>query len=139
MYIEYQSNKYPCVCKVGATMIYSGLPEDFPAPVDGEIVLCADDGFEVKADNSADYLRQTFENGVLTLTNVPEPPEPSEPEPDPEPTVDERVAALEAQLAETDEVAIDLYEASLAQEAINAEQDEAIIEIYETMEGLING
>lgn len=64
------------------------------------------------------------------------------PEPEPveeQPTLDERVTALEEQLAETDEVAIELYEASLAQEAVNAEQDEAIIEIYETMEGLLNG
>lgn len=70
-----------------------------------------------------------------TAGTIPEP----EPEPEPEPTVDERVAALEAQLAETDEVAIDFYEASLKQEAINAEQDEAIIEIYEMMEGTTNG
>jgi hypothetical protein len=61
-------------------------------------------------------------------------------------TLEEKVASLEfenihlkAQLAETDEVAIDLYEASLAQETINAEQDEAIIEIYEMMEGITNG
>ena len=47
--------------------------------------------------------------------------------------------ALRAQLAETEEAAIELYEASLNQEAINAEQDEAIIEIYEMMEGTING
>lgn len=46
---------------------------------------------------------------------------------------------LESHLAETDEVAIELYEASLAQEAINAEQDEAIIEIYEAMEVMSNG
>ena len=42
-------------------------------------------------------------------------------------------------LAETDEVAIDLFEASLNQEAVNAEQDEAIIEIYEMMEAANNG
>jgi hypothetical protein len=46
---------------------------------------------------------------------------------------------LAAHLAETDEVAIDLYEAGLEQEAINAEQDEAIIEIYEMMEVASNG
>lgn len=42
-------------------------------------------------------------------------------------------------LAEADEIAINLYEASLAQEAINAEQDEAIIEIFEKMEATNNG
>lgn len=47
--------------------------------------------------------------------------------------------ATEQALAEADEIAIELYEAGLAQEAINAEQDEAIIEIYEMMEGTSNG
>lgn len=46
---------------------------------------------------------------------------------------------VEQALAEADEIAIDLYEAGLAQEAINAEQDEAIIEIYEMMEAENNG
>ena len=78
MYIEYNNVKYPCTCRPSKTMIYSGLPNDFPAPVNGEIVLCADDGFVMRTDNSADYLRQTFDEGVLTLTNEPE-PEPVEP------------------------------------------------------------
>lgn len=42
-------------------------------------------------------------------------------------------------LAEADEIAINLYEANLAQEIINAEQDEAIIEIFEKMEATNNG
>lgn len=46
---------------------------------------------------------------------------------------------LAQNLAESDEIAIKLFEASLAQEAINAEQDEAIIEIYEAMEVMSNG
>lgn len=79
MYIVYDGNNYPCVCTPAATMNYGGLPEDFPAPISGEVVLCADDGFVMRTDNSNDYLRQTFENGVLTLTNVPE-PEPITPE-----------------------------------------------------------
>ena len=84
MYIIYHSIKYPCICHPSKTMVYKGLPEDFPAPVDGEIVLCDDDGFVMRTDNTADYLRQTFEGGVLTLTNVPESEEPlalAEPEP----------------------------------------------------------
>ena len=94
MYLTYKGTDYPCKCRPGATMVYRGLPDDFPAPIDGEVVLCADDGFVLRADNSADYLRQTFAGGVLTLTNVPE-PEP-EPEPDPEPTVwDELDAAYQ--------------------------------------------
>ena len=56
--------------------------------------------------------------------------------------MDELIAenqALAAQLAETDEAAIELYEATLNMEAVNAEQDEAIIEIYETMEEMNHG
>ena len=52
--------------------------------------------FELRRDDPADYLRQTFEGGVLTLTNTPEPVpvEPSTP-PEPEPTVwDEMAAAI---------------------------------------------
>lgn len=46
-----------------------------------------------------------------------------------------RVTATEEALAQTDEIAIQLYEAQAEQEAINAAQDEALIEIYEMMEG----
>lgn len=46
---------------------------------------------------------------------------------------------LRNQLAEAEEVAIDLYEANLVQESINAQQDEAIIDIYELMEEMNNG
>ena len=92
MYIEYNGIKYTCSCNPSGTMIYRELPDDFPAPVSGEIVLCADDGFVLCTDNTEDYLRQTFENGVLTLTNAPE-PEPVEPT-DPEPTTDEVLDAL---------------------------------------------
>ncbi len=53
----------------------------------------------------------------------------------PAPTVDERVTELEAQLAESDEAAIALYEAYLAQKDVEAEQDEAILELYELLGG----
>lgn len=101
MYIKYQETKYPCECyPSNERMVYGGLPDDFPAPVAGEIVLCADDDFVMRTDNSEDYLRQTFEDGVLTLTNEPEPVEPDpppEPEPvEPEPSVwDELDAAYQ--------------------------------------------
>lgn len=45
----------------------------------------------------------------------------------------------EIQLAETDEIAISLYETTLMQDIINNEQDLAIIEIYEAMGGMNNG
>ena len=108
MYITYKEIKYPCVCRPSETMVYSGLPNDFPAPVSGEIVLCADDGFAMRTDVAEDYLRQTFEGGVLTLTNAPE-PEPK-PTPDHAPTLGERVAVLEDALAQTDEALIEIYE-----------------------------
>lgn len=72
MYITYKGTKYTCQCRPSATMAYRGLPDDFPAPVSGEIVLCADDGFVLRTNQVEDYLRQTFEGGVLTLTNSPE-------------------------------------------------------------------
>lgn len=80
MYIVYKNTKYPCKCRPSETMRYSELPDDFPVPVEGEIALYADDDFLLRIDNTSDYLRQAFENGVLTLTNEPEP----EPAPEPE-------------------------------------------------------
>ena len=79
MYIKYNGTDYPCKCRPSKTMTYRGLPDDFPAPVSGEIILCADDGFVLRKDNADEYLRQTFENGVLMLTNTPEPVEPEVP------------------------------------------------------------
>lgn len=83
MYITYNGVNYPCQCRSSKTMVYRGLPDDFPAPVSGEITLCADDGFVLRTDKAEDFLRQTFEGGVLTLTNAPEPVpvEPVEPTP----------------------------------------------------------
>lgn len=78
MYIEYKANVYPCFCMPGREMVYSGLPDDFPAPVDDIIKLCADDGFVLREDDPSDYLRQEFGSGGLMLTNVPAP---SAPEP----------------------------------------------------------
>lgn len=72
MYISYNGTNYPCRCRPGATMIYNGLPEDFPAPAVGEITLCANDGFVMRTDIAESYLRQTFKNGTLILTNAPQ-------------------------------------------------------------------
>lgn len=108
MYIKYNDTKYPCksLMRSKGTVAYSGLPEDFPAPVSGDITLCADDGFEMRKDTAEDYLRQTFSGGVLTLTNTPEPePMPDEPDtPDDEPTTDwdEIAAAVDAMLGESE-------------------------------------
>lgn len=93
MYIKYNDKEYPCKCNPSKTMYYRELPDDFPAPVSGEIILCADDGFVLRTDNADEYLRQTFENGVLMLTNEPEPVEPEEPV-EVEPTTKEVLNAL---------------------------------------------
>ena len=59
-----------------------------------------------------------------------------EPEPEPEPpSVEERVAALEEALAQTDETAIALFESQAEQESINAQQDDALLDIYEMLGG----
>ncbi len=82
MCIEVNGTKYPCQCRPGESMVYRGLPEDFPAPATGTVALCRDDGFILREDDPADYLRQVFEGGTLTLTNAPE-PVPVEPAPAP--------------------------------------------------------
>lgn len=86
MYIKYNGNTCPCGCKPReGHIVYSGLSEDFSVPVSGDITLCADDGFELRTDTVENYLRQTFVDGVLTLTNTPEP----EPIPEPEEYADD--------------------------------------------------
>lgn len=47
----------------------------------------------------------------------------------------EALDALEDALRETDDTAIELYEAQIVQEEINAAQDEALIELYEMIGG----
>lgn len=92
MYIKYNNKDYSCKCSINNNSItYIELSEDFPSEVDGEITLYADNGFEMRKDNTSDYLRQTFSNGTLTLTNLPE-PEPTE-EPIPTPTEIEQLRA----------------------------------------------
>lgn len=94
MYIKYDGKEYPCKCVItNETICYKDLPENFPNAVSGEIVLCADDEFEMRADNTKDYARQTFDNGTLVLTNLPEPEVVEEPETQPEPTELERLRA----------------------------------------------
>lgn len=112
MYILYNSTKYPCKCRPSKTMRYTGLPADFPAPVSGEIKLYDNDKFLMRTDVVEKYLRQTFADGVLTLTNLPEPQPQPEPEPEPMPDIqgdtdamlvdlDYRVTLLELGLDDT--------------------------------------
>ncbi|MEG1790624.1 MAG: hypothetical protein RR230_08230, partial [Oscillospiraceae bacterium] len=53
-----------------------------PTSVSGIISLCSDDGFELRRDNCADWLRVILTADTLTLTNDPEPPPTPTPVPD---------------------------------------------------------
>lgn len=126
--------------KTSDTIEYWGVTTA-PEEISGMAKLFSDDDFLLCEDNLDNYERKYHKGTLFVVTNKPE----ETPE-DPTTTPEYRLLVLENEnkllnerLAESDEIAIDLYEASLANEAINAEQDEAIIEIYETMEGLING
>lgn len=74
-------------------------------------------------------------DGVMVMTEWTPGETPKPVEPAPTPTLDERVTDLETALAESDAVAMSLYEASIAQDEINEEQDEAILGLYEMMGG----
>lgn len=50
-------------------------------PVSGVLPVCGNDGFELCTVDTSKYSRQTYEAGLLTLTNEAEP----EPEPEPDP------------------------------------------------------
>lgn len=74
MYIRYNNKNYECKCTISKNSInYRNLPDDFPDIVSGQIVLCSNDGFEMRADSVEDYLRYILADGTLTLTNLPEP------------------------------------------------------------------
>lgn len=73
MYIKYNDRKYSCKCIINNnSIVYKDLPENFSENITGEIALYADDNFELRKDNTNNYLRQIFKDGVLTLTNLPE-------------------------------------------------------------------
>lgn len=80
----------------------------------GETVeLQTDEGFVLYETSVAEWLRWTYANGILTLTNTPE-PEPV-PEPDPEPTpptewdlLQQKVTQMELDSIEQGQFATDL-------------------------------
>lgn len=144
MYLIINGNKHTCskriVSKNRDTIQYltvSPAVED----ISGTAKLFRDDDFLLAEDNLDNFQRKSMTGTLLKVTNKPV-AQPVDPKTKPEYRIsmlEEENKAIAEHLAETDEIAIDLYEAGLAQEAINAEQDEAIIEIYEMMEGTING
>lgn len=73
MYIENNGQRYTCKCRPGISMVYFGLPDDLPVPIKGEVVLRDDSGFVIRTDKAEGYKTQTFQDGVLTLTNATTP------------------------------------------------------------------
>lgn len=119
MYIQIGDKNYPCTNyrpAKGVRAIFYGV-EDLTLPVEDEIILFADDGFELATIVTGDFERQVYEDGTLTLTNEPEPipePEPTEPELDPITQLQLALAELaEAQAA--DQTANELALAELAE------------------------
>lgn len=94
MYIETSGRQYHNIqCRPGDTMIYRGVPEDIPLPT-APVRLCADDGFELRSDDPADYLRVYLEGDALIMTNLPAPEPPPEPGPAPTEITLEDVAEM---------------------------------------------
>lgn len=101
MYIKMGENQYPCTdyrASPGGSATFHGV-EGVTLPVAGEVVLYADDGFEMAWQDAAAFARQVYENSVLTLTNEPEPEIPV-------PTIEEVRAAKLAELSAACEAAI---------------------------------
>lgn len=94
MYIQIGDKNYPCTNyrpAKGVRAIFYGV-EDLTLPVEGEIILFADDGFEMARIDTGDFERQVYENSILTLTNEPEPVPQPEPVPvEPTMTVEEAI------------------------------------------------
>ena len=86
-------------------------------------IQCSDETFEA---NYAMAQREAY-NGEITVEDVEDPER--------EPTAEERITALEEQVAQADETAIELFEMQMVQEEINMAQDDALIEIYEMIGG----
>lgn len=82
MYITINNIRYPCTgyAPRDGMAVFYGV-EGLELLVAGAVTLCTDSGFVLAEQDAGDYVRQTLEGNVLTLTNLPEP----EPVPEPEP------------------------------------------------------
>lgn len=96
-------------------------------------LLPVEDNVEVEQNWLYSAEEQTFTPPPIEIGTVEPDMPPEEPGQPHQPTQGERIAALEDALAQTDETAIELYEAQAAQETVNAQQDEALLELYEQM------
>ena len=125
--------------------INGATPKTFPIPEGWAVVPDELDTTDFYNYHCFVFLTVETINGVDTVTayepnleaweawkaSLPDP----EPEPEAAPSAEERLAALEEQLAESDAVALALYEAQIEQETVIAEHDEAILGIYEMIGG----
>ncbi len=85
MYIINKTKKYPCTgYHPGAQDVRFDV-EGVTLPISGMVTLSDEDAFELAAIDCGDYARQTYVDGVLTLTNEPERPPQPEPTPQPAP------------------------------------------------------
>ena len=144
MYLIINDNKYTCSRRIVSKDEIRFMTVSPAVDLDtlsGAIQTYRDDGFLLSEDSVDKYERKSMTGTLFIMTNKPVPvPEDSTRKPEYRLSVLESESLkLKERLAESDEIAIELYEANLAQEAVNAEQDEAIIEIYEAMEVLSNG
>lgn len=128
--------------------IIHGFSDAFEQPQEGDICINEQGGYQFRLypngeENPALYewnymiplYKWDGENVVARMQEEIDADIAALPEPEPTPTMDERVSELEAALMQTDEIAIELYEAQAVQEEINIAQDEALIEIYELIGG----
>ena len=144
MYLIINGNKHTCSYRDVSKQEIRYLTVKPAVDLDtlsGTVQMYTDDGFLLSEDSVDKFERKKMTGTLFVMTNKPD-PKPVDHTKKPE----YRISMLEIEnqklqerLAESDEIAIELYEANLNQEAINAEQDEAIIEIYEAMEVMNNG
>lgn len=105
MYITINNVRYPCMGyapREGLSVSFTGIA-GVSLPVTGEIGLYREDGFQLAAQYTGDYERQTYADGILTLTNEPEPiPQPElEPQEEPLTITDLAEAVLDLQVEVT--------------------------------------
>ena len=73
MYIKIGDISYTCGRpSFSASLRWPGV-QGLELPISEIIQTCRDDGFVMREDDPANWERQTYEGGVLTLTNAPEP------------------------------------------------------------------
>lgn len=73
MHIKNSNNTYPCAgYRAGTSPKFWGVT-GLTLPITGSVELIGDDGFVLAEHDTGQYLRQTYADNTLTLTNEPEP------------------------------------------------------------------